>query len=398
MMARSPKLRRRAGVAERVRAETEPRRIVALPDLGQELDTPSAFFQKDDGAVLPIYDTHRYRLTKGPTYIAELACLYELERFGILNSADRATFRQIVGTRTLTIDVAEARRQARAIAEKYRDHLVEGGNGLSSPVASPDDRTLHERVEECVTSLRYVLERARFFAGQTLRDEACALEIGFTSGGYSAFAFERMGFKATAIDNAYDGIQSRPHLHTHLAKRLGSNTCFQFGDISKRTSFANGSFDLISSVSVIEHLADIPGAMEELRRLLKPDGFLLQRYNPFFSANGGHSWGELDCPWGHIRVTESEHIRYLNEKRPNEAAEAGKWVRGTLNRAATLGQVQRWVSEAGFRIVLWEEWPEPLEEVRLLDKVAIDQAFCAYPTATLNDLLTREVIFIAVPA
>ncbi|MDE5453011.1 methyltransferase domain-containing protein [Bradyrhizobium sp. CSA112] len=355
-------------------------------------------FKTSAGYELPVEHHHRYRMVKGPTYIAELVWLYGLEQQGLLAPDDQAEFHRVVGTRTLAVPFEDACSWSVRLAEKYIAHLVPGSVEAGMPIIAPKDAKLKEQLAIFRNSNGTLLERFSACGGRVLPPGADVLEIGFTSGGHSIFALEGLGFQVSGIDNLYGGIADRAVLHTHLAKRLSSKAQFVFGDVTQQTPFEDASFDMIFSISVLEHVSDLPAAFREMRRLLKPDGFLLHRYNPFFAANGGHSWGELDCPWGHVRVSTADHLRYLEEQRPYEEACARPWVASAMNRSASLAQVQKWLVEAGFRPVLWEEHPEPVEEVCLLDGVAAIQALGQHPFIGLSDLLTREVVFAAVPA
>lgn len=44
------------------------------------------------------------------------------------------------------------------------------------------------------------------------------------------------------------------------------------GDIQKRLDFPDGFFDRILAIHILEHLPDLPRALDEIKRLLKPNG------------------------------------------------------------------------------------------------------------------------------
>lgn len=70
----------------------------------------------------------------------------------------------------------------------------------------------------------------------------------------------------------------------------------------KDMPFADGTFDFVFALEVLEHIEDDVEAMREIRRILKPDGFLVATVPAFMSL-----WGYHDEKYGHVRrYTKSE--------------------------------------------------------------------------------------------
>lgn len=61
----------------------------------------------------------------------------------------------------------------------------------------------------------------------------------------------------------------------------------KFGDV-RDTDFASDSFDLIVSFAVFEHVRDMPEALAEMYRILKPGGELTTSFGPVWSCMWGH--------------------------------------------------------------------------------------------------------------
>ena len=85
------------------------------------------------------------------------------------------------------------------------------------------------------------------------------------------------------------------------------------GDI--QTLEVQGQYDIIVSLTVLEHVFDLGVGLKAMCDLLKPGGFMIHRFNPYFSETGGHEFGILDFPWGHVRLSREEIALYLGTYR-----------------------------------------------------------------------------------
>ncbi len=175
-----------------------------------------------------------------------------------------------------------------------------------------------------------------------------------------------------------------PAYYKQLAKLFGRPLSTRGLDIrqlsiTKALPFADGTFEVVISNAVFEHVAEVPAAVQEVTRLLKPGGVCHIAIHLFPSLSGGHHmrWAFPDTnppddvpPWDHLRTNSSPAHVYLNrltEKEYRRAFEA----------------------EPGLEIVDWvltctegEQLLTPEIETELADRY------------TRDDLLTREVIAI----
>lgn len=132
--------------------------------------------------------------------------------------------------------------------------------------------------------------------------------------------------------------------------------------------YEDGSFDAVFAWSVFEHVANVPFALSEIHRVIRPGGaFFLQIAPLYYSAQGGHLWNILDEPWIHLRLNREEllqRVRHANlggipKKKQHDAFQGGSAeeyragviaCHDTLNRV-TVGQLVSHVQAAGFTIV-----------------------------------------------
>jgi ubiquinone/menaquinone biosynthesis C-methylase UbiE len=85
--------------------------------------------------------------------------------------------------------------------------------------------------------------------------------------------------------------------------------------------YPDGTFDGVFAWSVFEHVADIPRALAEIFRVLRPGGaFFLQIAPLYCSPHGGHLWGVLDEPWIHLRLGMEELFSRIREPAETQAS------------------------------------------------------------------------------
>ncbi|MGD0143148.1 MAG: methyltransferase domain-containing protein [Rhizomicrobium sp.] len=97
---------------------------------------------------------------------------------------------------------------------------------------------------------------------------------------------ERLGAVKRAFAHALD-LSSRDAAFRILQRHAAEWTRTPVSAQDVALQFADGAFDLVTSVLSLHAVNDLPGALSEIRRVLKPDGLLLA------ALFGGGTLGEL---------------------------------------------------------------------------------------------------------
>jgi demethylmenaquinone methyltransferase / 2-methoxy-6-polyprenyl-1,4-benzoquinol methylase len=125
-----------------------------------------------------------------------------------------------------------------------------------------------------------------------------------------------------------------------------------------RLPFADGAFDLVTNAFVARNLADLPRALAEMRRVLRPGGVLLtleitEPTAPFFGALF-HAYFDRVVPWMGAAVASEGPYRYLPESLrtlPSRAAFVQLLREAGFGRTAALPQsfgiVTTYLAETG---------------------------------------------------
>lgn len=213
------------------------------------------------------------------------------------------------------------------------------------PVASGDARSLRQ---------------ARMLAaalGPATAGPAVVLDVGCGDGAAARVAAPLLaGHRVVGVDWSQDALR-RAHAHLPHAVR---------GELTDGgLPFASGSADAVLFSEVVEHLVDPDGALDELRRVLRPGGHLM------LSTPNLAAWYNRGLLLAGVQPVFSEVSLRAIHGRP------GREVVGHL-RLYTARALRSFVTAAGFEVIRvagapFHGVPRPL---RLLDRLA-----CAAPSA-----------------
>jgi ubiquinone/menaquinone biosynthesis C-methylase UbiE len=187
------------------------------------------------------------------------------------------------------------------------------------------------------------------------------LDAGCGSGGI-AVSFAEEGELAVGLDIKNKFGDSGRKLASEKGIR---NAAFVQGD-GTRLPFEGGSFDLVLSHSVIEHVDSAERYLEECHRVLRPGGVLFLQTPPHLSFAGSHL-SRLRVPIPiHLLLPRSWAFRlnfYIARKRPGWLrepresntfklmAERGETKEDDLIQKVTVQAVHRWLEGAGFEVL-----------------------------------------------
>jgi len=95
---------------------------------------------------------------------------------------------------------------------------------------------------------------------------------------------------------------------------------------ARKLPFADGSFDVITSISVFEHVHGLAEVLEEMCRVLKPGGYVYTEFGPIWSACWGHhlwfyhggkvvDWRSHPLPpYAHLLMSPKELLAWCHKR------------------------------------------------------------------------------------
>lgn len=107
------------------------------------------------------------------------------------------------------------------------------------------------------------------------------LEIGTDSRLNPLRQFVREGASVTV------GLNSNSEAFKTGQKPTGSEIGLLYADAAA-LPFADESFDAVFSVATFEHISDLHRALQEMHRVLAPDGIVYSHFGPIWSSGKGH--------------------------------------------------------------------------------------------------------------
>jgi len=143
-------------------------------------------------------------------------------------------------------------------------------------------RSLFERAYQLVK--RHTISRKEKLIRGCLKRPGNLLDIGAGTGDFLAYA-EQKGWTAT-------GMEPNPKAR----ERARNKGVLLLGDTA---SLPDASFDVVTLWHVLEHVADLGGQLSELKRICRPNGWIVvavPNYRSYDARHYGAFWAAFDVP------------------------------------------------------------------------------------------------------
>jgi SAM-dependent methyltransferase len=191
------------------------------------------------------------------------------------------------------------------------------------------------------------------FEGKAVGDIGCGdgiIDLGLAHRGRPRTL---VGFDLLSVDR--EGLAQEARRHGALEGDLPDALEFRTNGPVELPA-ANAEFDLLVSWSTFEHVVRPVALLQEMRRVIRPDGILfLQIWPLYYSEHGSHLWPWFPEGYGHLLHSDEdiEAIVRSDDKGGGADAEFLLEEYRSLNRM-TVDELQRSLTAAGFFITKFE--------------------------------------------
>lgn len=355
----------------------------------------SKIIEVGEGKII-IFKNYRYKI-KIPLSSTGLKPLIFLKKKKLLDDNENKFLEKAIGEKTIGKPINEIISFGKLVCKKhkhlfYEESLEDNNEEPKIKISNDDNNKIIDKfVRQNINQLNFLNKKTN----KNLLSGSKVLEIGYSTGGHSLIAFEKIGFNTIGIDNFYYG-NFKPKILDHdlLTKQIKNNVNFINADISHNNLNLEKEIDLIYSTSVLEHVIDLENAFKQMYKLLKTKGLIFHNYNPFFSVYGGHALGNGDSPFMHLRLSINEYEDYIKNYRPYEAEIAIKWLNNSMNRKINQKRLKNILKNCGFKIVFFQS--NNYHKLNFdINKKILNECLKNYNFLELEDLLGHSVTFIA---
>ena len=196
--------------------------------------------------------------------------------------------------------------------------------------ADPDEKWFREHHDWAAGEVVEFVESAGFtLTGKTVADLGCGdgiIDLGV------------VGRAAPARLVGYDLDRTNTEILRERSRRFGGPAelppALEFEETGpERIPAADASFDAVITWSAFEHVREPISVLREIRRILRPDGFMFLQLWPFYhSERGSHLWDWFPEGFHHLRASEEEIAGAMRASDREEMREYMLAEYRTLNR------------------------------------------------------------------
>ena len=314
--------------------------------------------------------------------------LDDLKQWGLVSLPAREALLPVYESETLPRPVAEYEALLQREFQERPEHFYPTGREKTGFLMREPEEFLRQRLLAPNDILTTILDYAR--KNGFLLKANQILDIGCGSGEL-AYRMAAKGAKgAIGLDTVLDFPKAYFN-DRREALGLEEGRCRFIRGSAYRLGFRDGSFDLVVSTAVLEHLDNLEEAFREIHRVLRPGGLSIHFYDPYFSPRGGHGLLVLDFPWGHVRLTREELLEYVALVRPHEVCRAQTFLQRDIPPSPrSLREVKEAALGAGFEIRAWDEGVRESHSSWIGGEI-LEQACKNFPGLPARDLIVDTV-------
>lgn len=136
------------------------------------------------------------------------------------------------------------------------------------------------------------------------------LEIGCGHGALAFFAAQQGAAQVVGLDLDQERIAFARRVLAEDYQECAGRVHFETEDVA---GFQGPPFDLVISKDSFEHIADLPGMLAHIRRMLRPGGTFAVGFSQlYYSPFGDHGRFHVRVPWLHALVPEGLLARWAS--------------------------------------------------------------------------------------
>lgn len=169
-------------------------------DVSKYNDELEDIFVTKQNISVPVYKNYRKSVKNCLTYFGSINAITILKNESKLSSKEHLSlFEEFTNTRTLVDDIKNINKIVGDLCLLYKDMFL----NIEQFIFKPNYEETLLRVDEFVLEHKSMINKLKSFNIYLDKNYKKLLEIGFVSGVYSIFAFEKLGFEVYGIDNCY---------------------------------------------------------------------------------------------------------------------------------------------------------------------------------------------------